>query len=623
MKGFTDAGQPVRDSIGRGSVDTKRAVLQDRILKEQMLQKQLQLLESNSSNHVHKIEREEGEIVTERVEDSFSPKLSPKRSSSRSSSLQPAQRSRSNSDPQASMQVSAMPQQQDEHEASLAARSGARAPSPSPPTNSARGLSGSPVRDLPRPSPDSSNPARAGLSLSPRHGSPGDDDSGALQSSLRRDSFSDKRKKRAGRNGPRNERHSDDDDFDAYKFLEGSEDEEEPVVKAREATPPPLDEPEREPDHISALMGCRSVFEHYSFNNKIDAGVYGDVSRATEKRTGKKVALKRIKELAEKDKYKEFPQTAVREINLLLSIKHTNVVALHEVVVGVSRRNDKEVYMVMEYLENDMKMLLSTMNLKRNFSQAEVKCLLRQLLEGVAALHRHWIMHRDLKPSNLLLSSKGVLKICDLGLARRFQIPVRQYTRNVVTLYYRAPELLLVAPSYSCAIDMWSVGCIFAEFLTGHILLDFKPNKGEANEVALIRAMTEVLGTPTEDIWPGLNEWLTFKFGKIYQSKLREAIPLHPGVTGSTAYLSETGFDLLSRLLCYDPSKRITAAEALAHPYFNEAPLPLQPHEMESFRSMNENHKERELVKKKARERENQRANLVRQLSQEKASKRR
>jgi cell division cycle 2-like protein len=210
------------------------------------------------------------------------------------------------------------------------------------------------------------------------------------------------------------------------------------------------------------------------------------------------VALKRIKELAEKDKYKEFPQTAVREINLLLSIKHTNVVALHEVVVGVSRRNDKEVYMVMEYLENDMKMLLSTMNLKRNFSQAEVKCLLRQLLEGVAALHRHWIMHRDLKPSNLLLSSKGVLKICDLGLARRFQIPVRQYTRNVVTLYYRAPELLLVAPSYSCAIDMWSVGCIFAEFLTGHILLDFKPNKGEANEVALIRAMTEVLGTPTE-----------------------------------------------------------------------------------------------------------------------------
>ncbi|VVD03579.1 unnamed protein product [Leptidea sinapis] len=151
-----------------------------------------------------------------------------------------------------------------------------------------------------------------------------------------------------------------------------------------------------------------------------------------------------------------------------------------------------KIFIVMDYVEHDLKSLMETMrNKKQVFLPGEVKCLMTQLLRAVHHLHDNWILHRDLKTSNLLLSHKGILKVGDFGLAREYGSPLRQYTPIVVTLWYRAPELLLCCKEYSTPIDMWSVGCIFAEFVTMNPLF---PGKSED------------LGTPSELLWPGYKD---------------------------------------------------------------------------------------------------------------------
>lgn len=234
------------------------------------------------------------------------------------------------------------------------------------------------------------------------------------------------------------------------------------------------------PYHLPPLMGCRPV-EAYRRLNAIDEGTYGMVFRGADRQTGEVVAVKKIKM---DQATSGFPITSLREINILLSLQHPNIVDLKEIVVG---RKLNKIYMVMEYMEHDMKMLMRS--LPQPFHHAEVKCLLKQLLEGVKCMHENWILHRDLKTSNLLLNNKGVLKICDFGLARRYGSPIGQYTGLVVTLWYRAPELLFGAKTYTAAVDMWSVGCIFAEFILKEPLL---PGNGE---MAQVQKMFKLLGT--------------------------------------------------------------------------------------------------------------------------------
>jgi len=286
--------------------------------------------------------------------------------------------------------------------------------------------------------------------------------------------------------------------------------------------------------------------------------------------------------------YGGFPITSLREINILLSIKHKCVVSLKEIVVG---KKLNSIFMVMEYMDHDLKMLMRSM--KQPFRQAEVKCLLRQLLEAVEAIHAHWILHRDLKTSNLLLNNAGVLKVCDFGLARRYGSPLGNYTQLVVTLWYRAPELLLGTTTYGPEIDMWSVGCIFAEFLSKDPLL---PGKGEFDQLDKI---FRLLGTPNERIWPGFTKLphvQTWNFKKHPGgSKLRSKFPKQSYTGG--VYLSDVGFDLLSQMLCYDPKQRITPSQALAHPYFTETPLPQEPSSMPQHASANESSSKRKRVK--------------------------
>ncbi|KAL3644448.1 hypothetical protein CASFOL_009628 [Castilleja foliolosa] len=358
----------------------------------------------------------------------------------------------------------------------------------------------------------------------------------------------------------------DEDNYDGARAKSNSEmDSDDDEDRVSRGTPEPSKPPQRS---VNMLQGCRTVDE-FERLNKIDEGTYGVVFRARDKKTGEIVALKKVKMEKERE---GFPLTSLREINILLSVDHPSIVDVKEVVVGSSLDS---IFMVMEYMEHDLKALMETM--KQPFSQSEVKCLMLQLLEGVNYLHHNWVLHRDLKTSNLLLNNRGELKICDFGLARQYGSPLKPYTQLVVTLWYRAPELLLGAKQYSTAIDMWSLGCIMAELLSKEPLFNGKTEFDQLDKIF------KILGTPNETIWPGLSELPGVKvnFVKQQYNLLRRKFPA-TSFTGSPV-LSDAGFDLLNKLLTYDPKQRITAEEALNHEWFREVPLPKSKEFMPTF----------------------------------------
>ncbi|OVA15389.1 Protein kinase domain [Macleaya cordata] len=318
---------------------------------------------------------------------------------------------------------------------------------------------------------------------------------------------------------------------------------------------------------INMLQGCRSVHE-FERLNRIDEGTYGVVFRARDKRTGEIVALKKVKMEKERE---GFPLTSLREINILLSSNHPSIVDVKEVVMD----DLDSIFMVMEYMEHDLKGLMETM--RQPFSQSEVKCLMLQLLEGVKYLHDNWVLHRDLKTSNILLNNRGELKICDFGMSRQYGSPLKPYTHLVVTLWYRAPELLLGEKQYSTAIDMWSLGCIMAELLSKEPLFNGKTEFDQLDKIF------RTLGTPSETIWPGFSKLPGVKvnFVRHQYNLLRKKFP-PTSFTGSPV-LSDAGFDLLNRLLTYDPEKRITAQDAVNHEWFREVPLPKSKDFMPTF----------------------------------------
>ncbi|XP_004407431.1 PREDICTED: cyclin-dependent kinase 11B isoform X3 [Odobenus rosmarus divergens] len=318
----------------------------------------------------------------------------------------------------------------------------------------------------------------------------------------------------------------------------------------------PIELKQELPKYLPALQGCRSV-EEFQCLNRIEEGTYGVVYRAKDKKTDEIVALKRLKMEKEKE---GFPITSLREINTILKAQHPNIVTVREIVVG---SNMDKIYIVMNYVEHDLKSLMETM--KQPFLPGEVKTLMIQLLRGVKHLHDNWILHRDLKTSNLLLSHAGILKVGDFGLAREYGSPLKAYTPVVVTLWYRAPELLLGAKEYSTAVDMWSVGCIFGELLTQKPLF---PGKSEIDQ---INKVFKDLGTPSEKIWPGYNDLPAVKkmtFTEYPYNNLRKRFG---------ALLSDQGFDLMNKFLTYFPGRRVSAEDGLKHEYFRETPLPIDP----------------------------------------------
>jgi len=222
----------------------------------------------------------------------------------------------------------------------------------------------------------------------------------------------------------------------------------------------------------------------------------------------------------------------------------------------------------MEYCEQDLASLLD--NMMKPFSEAQVKCITLQLLKGLKFLHESFIVHRDLKVSNLLMTDEGILKIADFGLARTHGLPPVNMTPRVVTLWYRAPELLFGSKTHDAGIDMWATGCILAE------LLAHKPLFPGKSEMEMIEMIIEMLGSPSEAIWPGFSQLPAIKsiyFRKQPYNNLKHRFP----------WLDESGLRLLNLLLMYDPEKRATARDALSTSYFKTNPLPCDPDMMPTF----------------------------------------
>ncbi|PVU86675.1 hypothetical protein BB559_006429 [Furculomyces boomerangus] len=265
--------------------------------------------------------------------------------------------------------------------------------------------------------------------------------------------------------------------------------------------------------------------ERYQKMDKVGEGTYGVVYKAKDTKTGTIVAMKKIRLEGDDD---GVPSTAIREISILKELQHENIVKLLDII-----HSDAKLYLVCEFLDLDLKKYMDTTG-PQGLMPAQVKSYMHQLVKD----------------------RNGLLKIADFGLGRAFGVPLRIYTHEVVTLWYRAPEILMGSRHYSIGMDMWSIGCIFAEMASKRPLF---PGDSEIDEIFKI---FRILGTPTEENWPSVTTLPDYKpsFPKWQPQNLKDLLPK----------LCEDGIDLLQKMLIYDPAHRITAKQALLHPYFKD-----------------------------------------------------
>ncbi|KAH8803135.1 negative regulator of the PHO system [Xylogone sp. PMI_703] len=280
---------------------------------------------------------------------------------------------------------------------------------------------------------------------------------------------------------------------------------------------------------------------------KLGEGTYATVFKGRNRQTGELVALKEI----HLDSEEGTPSTAIREISLMKELKHEHILSLHDVI-----HTENKLMLVFEYMDKDLKKYMDTQGDRGALNPITIKSFMHQLLQAIEFCHANRVLHRDLKPQNLLINSKGQLKLADFGLARAFGIPVNTFSNEVVTLWYRAPDVLLGSRTYNTSIDIWSAGCIMAEMYTGRPLFP-----GTTNEDQLIRIF-RIMGTPSERTWPGISQYSEYKqnFQMYATQDLRIILP----------QIDAAGIDLLQRMLQLRPELRISAADALQHPWFND-----------------------------------------------------
>ncbi|KAI8916820.1 negative regulator of the PHO system [Entophlyctis helioformis] len=316
--------------------------------------------------------------------------------------------------------------------------------------------------------------------------------------------------------------------------------------------------------------------DRYTRQEKLGEGTYATVYKGRSRVTNEAVALKEIHLDAEEGA----PSTAIREISLMKELKHPNIVRLYDVI-----HTERTLTLVFEFMDQDLKKFMDTQaaaaasayaanggqtppgfvghgNPSGGIEPGLCRNFMYQLLRGIAFCHENRVLHRDLKPQNLLINSRMELKLADFGLARAFGIPVNTFSNEVVTLWYRAPDVLLGSRNYSTSIDIWSTGCIMAEMYTGKPLFP-----GKTNDDQLLKIF-KLFGTPSEATWPSVSEFSEYKpnFAVYPPTDIKARLPM----------LDNLALDFITRMLQYQPHLRISAKDALSHPYFRELILQQQ-----------------------------------------------
>ncbi|CAN9498305.1 unnamed protein product [Ophioblennius macclurei] len=295
--------------------------------------------------------------------------------------------------------------------------------------------------------------------------------------------------------------------------------------------------------------------QSYLSLEKLGEGAFASVYKGISRINGQLVALKVIRMKTEEG----VPFTAIREASLLKRLKHANIVLLHDIV-----HTRETLTLVFEYVQTDLAQYLSQH--PGGLRSHNVRLFMFQLLRGLCYIHSRRILHRDLKPQNLLISYLGELKLADFGLARSKSIPSQSFSSEVVTLWYRPPDVLLGSTDYSTALDIWGAGCVFVEMLQGAPAFP-----GVSDEFEQLEKIWAILGVPSEESWSGVSllpnyrpEWFLPSEPKSFRAVWKRL--------GQLPYKTE---DLVQRMLKLVPSDRISAEESLQHSYFSTLPIPI------------------------------------------------
>ena len=321
---------------------------------------------------------------------------------------------------------------------------------------------------------------------------------------------------------------------------------------------------ERGPELVEQLNN--ETRQKYVKDKKVGEGTYAVVYLGHLKADPEsKVAIKKIKVQTE---YRDgLAMDAIREVKFLQELSHPNIIALHAVFSSKAQNLN----LVLEYLpRGDLEMLIKDSE-SISYGTAEIKAWMGMLGRGVWFCHENFVLHRDIKPNNLLIAADGEVKLADFGLARSFADPYRGMTSNVITRWYRPPELLFGARAYSGTVDVWSMGMVFAELI---LRIPFVAGNTDMHQLELI---CKAIGTPTEENWPGVSKLEGYV--KFDQSSTQ---PLN----GRDYYLrtfataGPLGVDLLMSMLTLDPRKRSTARQVLEHKWWTSEPRPTRKEEL-------------------------------------------
>lgn len=330
-----------------------------------------------------------------------------------------------------------------------------------------------------------------------------------------------------------------------------------------------------------ALYGCSQI-DAYKFQNKLGEGTFGEVYRGVHNDTQTVVALK---EILLHNKQDGMPMTALREIRILKSLEHSNVLELLDMAVKHGSRSLRErstFYIITPYMDHDLAGLLQ--NPVVRLTLPHIKCYMSQILQGMNYIHQRKYMHRDIKAANILIDNRGNVKLADFGLARTYFEPpptshgaspaTHRYTATVVTRWYRPPELLLGDQYYTTAIDMWGVGCVFGEIFRRKPIF---PGKSDSDQ---IHTIFKVIGSPNEDSMPGLNG--------LPEIHHLPADPYPRTFNNFFANVPASAQSLLAGLLEVNPLARLSALGALESDFFTTGPPAAQPQELPIYKSSHE-----------------------------------